>query len=118
MAAFDVLYKHAGRQAVDDILPGLLDDLASADETASARALEVGQTAAQGGAVYGCCADLALRHANVKPAAPSRQGLRQITSVRSTIVFPILMEKLLAHMTPSKAKGGLPATAPGVTGSC
>jgi hypothetical protein len=38
------------------------------------------------------------------------QGLRQITAVRSAIVFPILMEKLLGDTTPAKAQGIPPHT--------
>ena len=98
-----MLYKHAGRGAVDDILPALLDSLSSDDADEAARALEVRWTTRVGAP---------LGEAVVDQIAPSdardavtMQGLRQITLVRSSIVFPILMEKLLVNMTPQKAKG-------------
>lgn len=70
-AAFNLLYGHVGRPAVDGVLPLMLSNLNSEYPEVAASALE---------------------------------GLQQITYVRPTVVFPVLIEQLLSPLTPSNAR--------------
>jgi len=94
--AFSTLHRHVGRAVVDEILPPLLKELNSEDSEVATKALEV---------TFKKQRKRRKKEKNRKKFFFEKKGLKAMTSVKSVVVFPILIEHLLHPITPSNAKG-------------